>query len=185
MCLTLHQNGVFWAYFEVLINLNGHFYNWKFIRKKCFSLYIDYMYTCISIFFFRKYSYTLAFEFDRKHYLSVYFYQMCFNSVLIPPVNRGPPEFFLIWIASKWHILCKFWGGVCGNQLQFWNRILIHLCIILNKSIVVNIFFSQRDRSLKLNTRFRVLYFDEVSMYNVIEFEFSKIRDTDRPVPLY
>ena len=32
------------------------------------------MYTCISIFFFRKYSYTLAFEFDRKHYLSVYFY---------------------------------------------------------------------------------------------------------------
>ena len=29
------------------------------------------------------------------------------------------------------------------------------------------------------------IYFDEVSMYNVIEFEFSKIRDTDRPVPLY
>ena len=25
-------------------------------------------------FFFQKYSYTLAFEFDRKHYLSVYFY---------------------------------------------------------------------------------------------------------------
>ena len=24
--------------------------------------------------FFRKYSYTLAFEFDRKHYLSVYFF---------------------------------------------------------------------------------------------------------------
>ena len=69
----LHQNGVFWAHFEVLINLNGHFYNWKFIRKKCFSLYIDYMYTCISIFFFRKYSYTLAFEYDRKHHLSVYF----------------------------------------------------------------------------------------------------------------
>ena len=39
-----------------------------------FSLYIDYMYTCISFFFFRKYSYTLAFEFDRKHYFSVYFY---------------------------------------------------------------------------------------------------------------
>ena len=150
---------------------------------------------------------------------------MCFNSVLIPPVNRGPPEFFLIWIASKWHIPCKFWGGVCGNQLQFWNRILIHLCIILNKSIVVNFFFLARDRSLKLNTSFSsiirgratwifrdwlspasksrygwkiakstliikttnnpVLYFDEVSIYNVIEFELSKIRDTDRPVPLY
>ena len=48
----LHQNGVFWVHFEVLINLNGHFYNWKFIRKKFFSLYIDYMYTCISNFFF-------------------------------------------------------------------------------------------------------------------------------------
>ena len=69
----LHQNGVFWAHFEVLINQNGPFYNWKFIRKKCFSLYIDYMYTCISIIFW-KYSYTLAFEFDRKHYFSVYFY---------------------------------------------------------------------------------------------------------------
>ena len=40
-------------------------------------------------------------------------------------------------------------------------------------------FFLARDRSLKLNTSFPVLYFDEVSMYNVIEFEFSNIRDTD------
>ena len=93
---------------------------------------------------------------------------MCFNSVLIPPVNRGPPDFFFSLNASKLHILCKFWGAVCGNQLQFWNRILIHLCIILNKSIVVNIFFLARDRSLKLNTSFPVSYFDEVLMYNVL-----------------
>ena len=92
---------------------------------------------------------------------------MCFDSVLIPPVNRGPPYFFLIWIASKWHILCKFWGAVCDNQLQFWNRILIHLCIILNKSIVCEYFFLARDRSLKSNTSFPVLYFDEVSMYKL------------------
>ena len=46
-------------------------------------------------------------------------------------------------------------------------------------------FVLARDRSLKLNTSFPVLYFDEVPMYNVIEFEFSKIRDTDRPVPLH
>ena len=70
--ITSKWHQYYWAHFEVLINLNGHFYNWKFIRKKCFSLYVDYMYTCISI-FFQKYSYTLAFEFDRKHYLSVYF----------------------------------------------------------------------------------------------------------------
>ena len=67
----LWENYIKMVYSEVLINVNGNFYNWKFIRKKCFSLYIDYMYTCISIFFFEN---TLAFEFDRKHYSSVYFY---------------------------------------------------------------------------------------------------------------
>ena len=72
----LHQNGVFWAHFEVLINLNGHFYNWKFIRKKMFlAIYRLHVHMYFD-FFFRKYSYTLAFEFDRKHYLSVYFYYM-------------------------------------------------------------------------------------------------------------
>ena len=62
----LHQNGVFWAHFEVLINLNGHFYNWKFIRKNMFlaiyrlhvPMYFDFffskilIYSCIWIFFF-------------------------------------------------------------------------------------------------------------------------------------
>ena len=58
------------------------------------SRYISTTCTHVFRFFFRKYSYTLAFEFDRKHYFSVYFYLMCFNSVLIPPVNRGPRIFF-------------------------------------------------------------------------------------------
>ena len=49
----MHQNGVFWAYFEVLINLNWHFHNWKFIyQKKNVSRYFDFLFqkkSCISI----------------------------------------------------------------------------------------------------------------------------------------
>ena len=36
---------------------------------------------------------SLAFKFDRKHYLSVHFYQSCFNSVLIPNCEYGSPGF--------------------------------------------------------------------------------------------
>ena len=108
--------------------------------------------------------------------------------VLIPfwfPLWIGVPEFF--FFIFQLHQNGIFFANFevefavinYSFETEFWYIYLLYWINLLW------IFFLARDRSLQLNTSFPVLYFDEVSMYNVIEFEFSKIRDTDRPVPLY
>ena len=99
-------------------------------------------------------------------------------------MNRGPRIFFFIFQLHQNGIFfanfeVEFAVINYSFETEFWYIYLLYWINLLW------IFFLARDRSLQLNTSFPVLYFDEVSMYNVIEFEFSKIRDTDRPVPLY
>ena len=109
---------------------------------------------------------------------------MCFNSVLIPPVNRGPRIFLKFELHQNGIFFASFEVQFAvinySFEPEFW-----YIYVLYWINLLLRIFFLARDRSLKLNTSFPVLYFDEVSMYNVIEFEFSKTRDTDRPVPLY
>ena len=107
--------------------------------------------------------------------------------VLIPfwfPLWIGVPGFFFnlncIKMAYSLQVLRSVSVINYSFETEFW-----YIYVLYWINLLLRIFFLARDRSLKLNTSFPVLYFDEVSMYNVIEFEFSKIRDTDRPVPLY